>query len=421
MKKFVENSVDNDLKKMSKSENGITMLALVFTMIILLIIAGVAVPRLTGEQGLLSETKNAKAESDRNDLIKSIQEEIFAAKALKKRDMSESEINEIIAKYDKDGSIKTGDNDYEYIVTKEGYEISVLDIYGSADAITIANNARKYYGKYVTNYDCDYNEGIADAEGQLDKWQIFYSDGNNIYLIASNYIDYDHCPNSMNQSIYKNDNNYSLSINNVINDYTGSVDISDTSNITDMTKKKIKEKIKALNSKYFKYLEDNSTTSENYNMKAVAYMLDPDVWSVYKDKNNKAEYAIGGPTTEILFKSYNQKYYNGNETYQTMVDGVVGYKKSMDGGINWRNNNHSDEVFSITDKTYVIEDSTNAEALWIASPTNQNNVNMVDAIYYTGWFTNSSYWALKCGFRPMVCLKPGVELEKQADGTFKIK
>ena len=37
-------------------------------------------------------------------------------------------------------------------------------------------------------------------------------------------------------------------------------------------------------------------------MKAVAYMLDTNTWSVYA--GDKADYAIGGPTIELFFKSY---------------------------------------------------------------------------------------------------------------------
>ena len=77
-----------------------------------------------------------------------------------------------------------------------------------------------------------------------------------------------------------------------MSDYTGSVSID--------------VNLQKLNSKYFKYLSDNSTTSTNDNMKAVAYMLDTKAWEAFKGE--KAEYAIGGPTSEIFIKSYNQKY-----------------------------------------------------------------------------------------------------------------
>ena len=43
-----------------KNKKGITLIALVVTIIILLILAGVAIGTLTGENGLFSRTKQAK-------------------------------------------------------------------------------------------------------------------------------------------------------------------------------------------------------------------------------------------------------------------------------------------------------------------------------------------------------------------------
>lgn len=50
----------------------------------------------------------------------------------------------------------------------------------------------------------------------------------------------------------------------------------------------------------------NNKNSKNINIKVVAYMCDISVWN--KFKTNKADFAIGGPTIGLLFKSYNEKY-----------------------------------------------------------------------------------------------------------------
>ena len=67
-------------------------------------------------------------------------------------------------------------------------------------------------------------------------------------------------------------------------------------------------------------------------MKAIAYLLDTDVWNVYKA--DKAEYAIGGPTVELLMASYNNK--KGTD-YQAKAVSKIGYQISEDGGANWAN------------------------------------------------------------------------------------
>ena len=48
---------------MIKRENGITLIALVITIIVLLILAGVSIAMLTGENGILTQATNAKEET----------------------------------------------------------------------------------------------------------------------------------------------------------------------------------------------------------------------------------------------------------------------------------------------------------------------------------------------------------------------
>ena len=45
---------------MIKRNNGITLIALVVTIIVLLILAGVSIAMLTGENGILTQARNAK-------------------------------------------------------------------------------------------------------------------------------------------------------------------------------------------------------------------------------------------------------------------------------------------------------------------------------------------------------------------------
>ena len=46
-----------------KKENGITLVALAVTVIVLMILAGVSFSSLTGEHGVLNQAQNAKIES----------------------------------------------------------------------------------------------------------------------------------------------------------------------------------------------------------------------------------------------------------------------------------------------------------------------------------------------------------------------
>ena len=191
----------------------------------------------------------------------------------------------------------------QFIVIKDGSDTS------KGSAKEVADNASEYYGKAVTNYTAN---GVSD-------WKIFHSDGTNIYLISSGYLPVNKIPATKGGAIFTkglydktapltpavNDSNYS----------SGSESISSSN----PAKKWLKS-----------YFDNYSST--NSNMKAVAYMLDTDVWNVYK--TDKAEYAIGGSTVEMLMQSYSKKM---RVDYQAKAVNKTGYQISKDGGINWAN------------------------------------------------------------------------------------
>ena len=53
------------MKTKFKTSNGITLIALVITIIVLLILAGVSIAMLTGDNGILTQAQRAKAETER--------------------------------------------------------------------------------------------------------------------------------------------------------------------------------------------------------------------------------------------------------------------------------------------------------------------------------------------------------------------
>ncbi len=64
------------MKKNNQKENfdrGITLIALVITIIVLLILAGVTIATLTGENGILTRTREAKQESKKSKIKEQIQ------------------------------------------------------------------------------------------------------------------------------------------------------------------------------------------------------------------------------------------------------------------------------------------------------------------------------------------------------------
>ena len=66
---------------------------------------------------------------------------------------------------------------------------------------------------------------------------------------------------------------------------------------------------------------------------------------------------------------------------------------------------------------YVIKDTTKANAVWVAHPS----IGGADHIFYVnsnGGVRKRLYNQNNIGFRPLVCLKSDVQLQKNADGTY---
>ena len=256
----------------------------------------------------------------------------------------------------------------------------------------IASNPSEHYGGEVTNY-------ITPSGDPNVVWRIFYADENNIYLIASNYIKYDYAPTSENYTLYKN-SDYRLAFDNVYQDYTGSASITD-GRITKWIQK---------------YL-DVAPTSTYQNIRAVAFMLDEPRWSAMYANPSYAEYAIGGPTLEMFVASYN-KTHPENPMYCS-ANSTGYYVSWTEGGTDY-----SISGLDTSESLYVISDSTDAYAMWLASPSAASSSYMMRVTssgYVNQYYYYHSTYSSNPGIRPLVCLKSGVQLEKQSNGKYLIK
>ena len=255
----------------------------------------------------------------------------------------------------------------------------------------MADNASEYYGKTVTNYTAN---GVSD-------WKIFHSDGKNIYIISSEYLPIDKIPATKGGTTFiKGSYDKTAPLTPAVKDSnysSGSASISNDNSAR----------------KWLKSYLDNYENSGS-NMRAVAYMLDTDVWNVYKTA--KADYAIGGPTVEMLMESYSKKM---GVDYQAKAINKNGYQISKDGGVNWVD--YDDGVFSTSETLYVLpsNSTSGATAMWLASSSargsNVMNVGCSGNIDYYDY--NGDYM----GFRPVVSLKSGVSIIKNDDGSVTLK
>ncbi len=491
------------MKNTFKSSKGITLVALVITIIILLILAGISISALTNT-GIFGKAKDAKSKSELAD----VQEKITlleyewqmksASNATLGEFLAEKVKDKTIDSYEAEGSnykvyikgyVGTFDKDGKLVgkVEKAGPRptISNITIKSEDGSTDVADNSQKAGTKLQINFSSSIKDGTIKSVtpavpyttngteksvtftvvGTVDKqdytaqipvsienkykvatpvnantiasatdtekannyygksvnytsangvtgWKIFYADSSNIYLIADDYVDVAKLPrgtdtsgNSVGNAPANTNTSYpkAAPFNNIMDAYsTGSARIT-----TDT--------IKNLNSSFF--ARSDASTNKNDNMKAVAYMLDTTAWSTFKDSNGKADYAIGGPTLEMLFKSYNQKHPGKN--YEAQATSATGYQLRVNGGT-WKNyTDSSSDYLDSSDSLYVLPSSKGANAMWVASPS-AFNTNRVIYVDYYGPVNYSTCDSSSLGFRPLVCLKSNVQLQESGDG-FSIK
>ena len=73
--------MNNTIKNKIKQKNGITLIALVITIIVLLILAGVSIAMLTGQNGILTQAQNAKTTTEDKSAEEKIKLAVMAARA----------------------------------------------------------------------------------------------------------------------------------------------------------------------------------------------------------------------------------------------------------------------------------------------------------------------------------------------------
>ena len=120
MQKIVKNNSRNKEKDMAKRQTGITLIALVITIIVLLILAGVSIATLTGDNGILKQANQAKENTNSKAAWEKVQVEALGS------------ISKDTGKFDKDifknnlnTNLKIKKDDIEEITDENGTKIIV--------------------------------------------------------------------------------------------------------------------------------------------------------------------------------------------------------------------------------------------------------------------------------------------------------
>ena len=137
---------------MLKQERGVTLVALVITIIVLLILAGVSIAMLTGDNGILTRANDAKAKNSQAEVLEKVNMELNAQLA-----------NAMAGyKFDTEAKMKLNLGLSETVTTIAGYTVTVTGPtkteYDTSDSVSIAitdTNSEFANATGTVSYDAD--------------------------------------------------------------------------------------------------------------------------------------------------------------------------------------------------------------------------------------------------------------------------
>ena len=377
------------MKTKFKNAKGITLIALVITIIVLLILAGVTIATLTGDNGILNQAGKAKDKTTEAESIERVQVEVAGSYGLDGT-IDKDQLNKNLGNI---AGLKIGESNFggENIVkelpatvTLNGYDIEI-DANGGVEKIPeiiakIRANPQAYYGKKVTNYKA--------SDSDTNTYRIFYVDKDNYFKDGYN-------------TIY------------LKADYTGGGSCSTS---YDASQTLIK-RMNPLWATKGNTVAAKTTTISNQNEQAAAWLCDPSKWTAYCD-TDKANYAIGGPSVEMYVKSYNQAYngitdsnvYTLGATYRATSE--PGYIYTLNGAQSTiSNDDYSTGVDSLNytryNSMYCGQNGKRTGSWWLASPSAfDSGSNYVCYVYGNRANLAHHYFSnTMVGVSPLVSLK----------------
>ena len=365
-------------KRMQKNSKGITLIALVITIIVLLILAGVTIATLTGDNGILNQAGKAKDKTTEAEAIERVQVEVAGSYGIDgtidKEQLNKNlkNINGLIYN-EKPLSDSNKIANLPATVTLNGYYI-VINANGGVEKIPeiiakIRANPQAYYGKKVTNYKA--------SDSDTNTYRIFYVDKDNDFKDGYN-------------TIY------------LKADFSGSVHCSTS---YDASQTLIK-RMNPLWATKGNTVAAKTTTISNQNEQAAAWLCDPSKWTAYCD-TDKANYAIGGPSVEMYVKSYNQTHGDDALGCQYQTNNVPGYIYKVNNTMQnngWNTNSDTLDYSMKYKSMYCGQNENKTGFWWLASPSacNSNFVCNVDG-YGAG--LDSCDYSIGNGVSPLVSLK----------------
>ena len=123
---------------MIRKSKGITLIALVITIIVLLILAGVTISMLTGENGILKQATNAKDTTDKSEFEEQVKLAVMASKTNDTGNINTSDLEMELNKINGAKITKSTNNELPWTVKKGSYETTI-----TAEGTIISNTTGK--------------------------------------------------------------------------------------------------------------------------------------------------------------------------------------------------------------------------------------------------------------------------------------
>ena len=341
---------------------------------------------LTGENGLLTKSGDAKEKTEIAEMIERIRVDISGIQAENKSgDITKAQFVEILGKYF--DSVPTAEKLPEELstltlTTKTEYgshAIKISDIWNGTfggkipeapsfdeNAFTLGTNPSDAqntdkYGWKVPEYT------VKTEEFTTGVWRLFYQDSNCTYLIT------DECVGN-----YKPSSFYRTMKNGEELKYQTGANVS-----------VVGQKLNTIISSLF------TSTNTSDNIRVTAWLTDTSetgMWNKYK--NSDAVFAIGSPTAELFAASYNNRS-NKSKTI-TLGLGAYGYTR-----------NTSNSWLSVGYNHGIYNKSTSSN-WWLASPCYSESENQLYVYSYGGYFNGNNVIPTSNAIRPVVCIPTSV-------------
>lgn len=334
-----------------RKNKGITLIALIITIIVLLILAGVTISVIVGNESSMEKAKLAKEENEKGnefDLIK-----LAVTDAMSKGDDGSikltnlnSSLSGLVIENATGNSpwTVTGNTGNKYRIKNNG-EVK-LKTSNVLDTIQIGD---------TINYSTTFNNAL------LENWRAFYIDDDYIYIISNEYLPYSAVQNidGVVQGNSSTSGNYAVK---------GS---SRDDLINAMTKK------------------------SNWSGLLIGILNGNSIdYSTSSDTNIKA---MGGPTLDVYVNSWNKQYPNSKIFIATNENGY--YVGSSENPTTFNvGEPNSDSLYCPYTNSFA-----SCNGYWLASPSAKNTSNLM-SIGHSGSVSYYGYTGTDRAFRPIICL-----------------